>query len=286
MGALSRVGVMCIAVLGVAPWFARPVRADDAEVHYRMCMNHKKAGKTDEAERQCAMAIAARPTHAAAHYTLGTLQRARGTLVVALDSFRKVRELEPQNALGWAGEGAVLLRLERNDEAVTALKQAVALDPKDTVSAGNLGSALRKQGHSDEAILVYQKALEKAPDDPDLLNNLAVALRTQNRNAEAIEVLKRALVKRPHDPALTGNLAKTLRAEKRYADAIAPYEDALKANERDAGLWFDLAYSYEQTGQNDKALAAYRRHLELIRQKDARAAAYVEDVIEKLQRKQ
>jgi Flp pilus assembly protein TadD len=282
MSALSRIGVMCIAAAGL---IAPSARADDAEVHYRMCMNHKKAGKTEEAERQCSLAIAARPSHAAAHYTLATLQRARGTLVVALDSFRKVRELEPQNALGWAGEGAVLLRLDRNEEAVTALKQAVALDPSDTVSAGNLGSALRKQGHSDEAIRVYQKALEKAPEDPDLLNNLAVALRTQNRNAEAIEVLKRALVKRPHDPALTGNLAKTLRAEKRYADAIGPYEDALKANDRDAGLWFDLAYSYEQTGQNDKALAAYRRHLELIRKKDARAAAYVEDVIEKLQRK-
>lgn len=285
MRALSKTAVICIAVGTMAPLGAREARADDAEVHYRMCMNHKKAGKNDEAERQCAMAIAARPTHAAAHYTLATLQRQRGTLVLALDSFRKVRELEPGNALGWAGEGAVLIRLDRTEEAVTALRQAVALDPKDVTSAGNLGNALRKQGHPDEAILVYKKALEKEPDNPDILNNLAVALRAQNKNAEAIEVLQKALQKRPHDPAMTANLAKTLRAEKRYADAIGPYEDALKANERDAGLWFDLAYSYEQTGQNDKALAAYRRHLDLIRKKDARAAAYVEDVIQKLERK-
>ena len=242
MRALRSITGTCIAMAAVATLAATEgastARADDAEVHYRMCMNHKKAGKNDEAERQCSLSIAARPTHAAAHYTLATLQRQRGTLVLALDSFRKVRELEPGNAIGWAGEGAVLLRLDRTEEAVTALKQAVALDPKDITSAGNLGNALRKRGHSDEAIIVYRRALEQDKDNPDLLNNLAVALRAQNKNAEAIEVLQRALAKRPHDPALTGNLAKTLRGE-----ALRRCHRSLRGTRsgtrREAGLWFD-----------------------------------------------
>jgi tetratricopeptide (TPR) repeat protein len=268
--------VVCALPAALAPSGAS---ADEAEVRYRICIAHKKAGKLDQAEQECKSAIEKRPDHGAAYYTLGTLQRQKGQLDLALASFKKVRELEPTNALGWAGEGAVLLRQEKN---VEALKQAVALDPADTASVANLGNALRKTGKPEEAIAAYKKALEKDPNNPDLLNNLAVALRGQGKNTEAIEVLQRALAKKPGDPALSGNLAKALRAEKRYAEAIPPYEAAIKGHDKDAGLWFDLAYSYEQTGQKDKALAAYRKQLELIKAKDPKGAAYIQETIDKL----
>jgi tetratricopeptide (TPR) repeat protein len=106
------------------------------------------------------------------------------------------------------------------------------------------------------------------------------------RNAEAIAILQKAIAKKPGDGALEGNLAKALRAEKRYAEAIPHYEAAIKAgDDRDAGLWFDLAYSYEQTQQKDKALDAYKRHLALIKGKDAKGAEHVEEVIRKLEGK-
>jgi Flp pilus assembly protein TadD len=264
----------------------RGARADEAEVHYRMCLSHKKAGKLTDAERECTLAIEKRKDHGAAYYTLGTLQRQNGQYDKAVASFRRVRELEPANAIGWAGEGSALLRLDRIDEAVTALRQAIALDPKDVTSIGNLGNALRKQNKVTEAIQMYQKALDKNPDSLDLLNNLAVALRGERRNAEAIAILQKALAKKPGDGALEGNLAKALRAEKRYAEAIPHYEAAIKAgDDRDPGLWFDLAYSYEQTQQKDKALDAYRRHLALIKGKDAKGAEHVEEVIRKLEGK-
>jgi tetratricopeptide (TPR) repeat protein len=283
---MSRTLEVCLFVAASAALLPQGARADDAEVHYRMCLSHKKAGKLTDAERECTMAIDKRKDHGAAYYTLGTLQRQNGQYDKALASFRKVRELEPANAIGWAGEGSALLRLDRIDEAVVALKQAVALDPKDVASIGNLGNALRKQNKVPEAIQMYQKALEKNPDSLDLLNNLAVALRAERRNAEAIAILQKALAKKPGDAALEGNLAKALRAEKRYAEAIPHYEAAIKAgDDRDAGLWFDLAYSYEQTQQKGKALEAYKRHLALIKGKDAKGAEHVEEVIKKLEGK-
>jgi tetratricopeptide (TPR) repeat protein len=274
---------VCLLALGCAALSPLTARADEAEVHYHTCLSHKKAGKLIEAERECKLAIDKRTTHVAARYTLGTIQRQTGQLDQALASFRLVRELEAKNSMGWAGEGAVLLRLDRIDEAVTALRQAVALDPKDIVSVGNLGNALRKQQKPEEAIITYKKALAANPDNVDILNNLAVAYRGLGRNVEAIETLKKALAKKPGDGPMSGNLAKALRAEKRYAEAIPHYETAIKAGgERDAGLWFDLAYSYEQTGRKDKAVDAYKRNLALIKDSDPKGAAYVEEVIRKL----
>src|SRR4051794_25361279 len=106
-----------------APLPPRPAPAADAETHYPPCLSPKKAGKLEDAERECRTALNDRPEHASALYTLGTLQRQKNQLEDALKSFHKVRELEPQSALGWAGEGSVLLRLNRADEAVVALKQ-------------------------------------------------------------------------------------------------------------------------------------------------------------------
>jgi Flp pilus assembly protein TadD len=283
---MQRTLAVCLFAAAAAALVPGGARADEAEVHYRMCLSHKKAGKLTDAERECTVAIEKRKDHGAAYYTLGTLQRQNGQYDKAVASFRKVRELEPTNAIGWAGEGSALLRLDRIDEAVVALRQAVALDPKDVTSIGNLGNALRKQKKVTEAIVMYQKALEKNPDSLDLLNNLAVALRGERRNAEAIAILQKALAKKPGDGALAGNLAKALRAEKRYAEAIPHYEAAIKAgDDRDPGLWFDLAYSYEQTQQKEKALDAYRRHLALIKGKDAKGAEHVEEVIKKLEGK-
>jgi Flp pilus assembly protein TadD len=257
--------------------------ADEAEVHYRWCLSHKRAGKLEAAQQACREAIHKRPDHAAAHCTLGNLQRAQNQLEPALQSFQRCRQLEAANSLGWAGEGAVLLRLGRHADAETALRQAVGLDPRDSASIGNLGTALRKQDKVGEAISLYKQALQSQPGDAELLNNLAVALRSLRRNEEAIAALSLALKQRPGDAALSGNLAKALRAEKRYAEAIGYYETALKGHPNDAGLWFDLAYSYEQTGKKDKALHAYRKHLALIRARDAKGAAHVEEVIKKLE---
>jgi tetratricopeptide (TPR) repeat protein len=178
------------------------------------------------------------------------------------------------------------LRLNKVDEAIVALRQAVALDPRDLSSVANLGNALRKQGKSAEAIEMYRRALANAPDDPDLMNNLAVALRAERRNQEAIDLLTKGLSKKPDDPNLNGNMAKALRAEKRYADAIPYYEKAIKTEgTRDPGLYFDLGYCYEQTGKKDKAIASYKRNIELIRGKDPKGAENVQAAIDKLEGK-
>jgi len=247
-------------------------RADDAETHYRMCLSHKKAGHLEVADEECRKAIALRKDHAAAYYTLGTLLRQRGKYEEAAAAFRTTRELEPKGAIGWAGEGATLLRLHRLDDA------------KDVASIGNLGNALRKQDKPEDAVAAYRKALAIAPQDEDILNNLAVALRALGRNQEAIDTLTKALAKRPGDALLEGNLAKAFRAEKRFGEAIPHYEAATRSIKTDAGLYFDLGFCYEETQQKDKAIDAYRKHLELVRGQNPNATAYVQELIDKLEK--
>src|SRR5262252_5880876 len=48
-------------------------RADEAEAHYRVGLNHKKKGETALAIEEIKTAVRLRPDHAAAHMTLGGL---------------------------------------------------------------------------------------------------------------------------------------------------------------------------------------------------------------------
>jgi tetratricopeptide (TPR) repeat protein len=46
----------------------------------------------------------------------------------------------------------------------------------------------------------------------------------------------------------------------RYADAIAAYQKAVKVDPGFAEAWNNLAIAYQDMGQDDKALAAFRRY--------------------------
>jgi tetratricopeptide (TPR) repeat protein len=46
----------------------------------------------------------------------------------------------------------------------------------------------------------------------------------------------------------------------RYPDAIAAYQTALKADPTFAEAWNNLAIAYQNTGQDEKAMAAFRKY--------------------------
>ncbi|MFM2418884.1 MAG: hypothetical protein RL385_3607, partial [Pseudomonadota bacterium] len=52
----------------------------------------------------------------------------------------------------------------------------------------------------------------------------------------------------------------------------------------DAGLYFDLGFCYEETRKKANAIEAYRKHLELVRGQNPNATAYVQELIDKLEK--
>jgi tetratricopeptide (TPR) repeat protein len=88
------------------------VRADEAEGHYRMGLNHKRKGEIPQAINAVKAALKLRPDHAAAHMTLGGLYADQGLYAEALASYDRVMKLSPQHAQAYAMSGAVLIRLK------------------------------------------------------------------------------------------------------------------------------------------------------------------------------
>ena len=92
----------------------------------------------------------------------------------------------------------------------------------------------------DDAVAAYKKAIELSPNDAGFHFNLAVALRR-----------------------------KTEKDPDQIPAAIAEYEKATGLDPGNKEGWFDLGYMYKLDHQNDKAIEAFNKYLELNGGKDS-----------------
>ncbi len=72
--------------------------------------------------------------------------------------------MKPDNPWAHAHLGSALLRDDKFDDAVTALREAIRLKPDDVDSHYGLGYALQFQEKFDEAVTAYRAAIRLKPD--------------------------------------------------------------------------------------------------------------------------
>ncbi len=129
---------------------------------------------------------------AAAHFELGKTQIVLDDLEGALDAFLAATRALPEFASAWANAGAALGELERADEALEPLKQAVALDPLNHSFLSNLGVTLRDLGRLPEAEAAFGNVLDLAPDFVFGKYNLANVVFLMGRHREAVDLFEEA----------------------------------------------------------------------------------------------
>lgn len=111
----------------------------------------------------------------------------------AEELYRKVIELNPNEAITYNNLGVLLKDTRRNDEAETVYRKAIELDPNDAAAYNNLGNLLKDIGRNDEAEAAYRKAIELNPNHAQAYRNFINLLRLQNREQEAMTFAERAL---------------------------------------------------------------------------------------------
>ena len=219
---------------------------------------------------------------------VGDSLRTVGRQAESVDPYRKGLALTPENAVGAANLGRVLIQLGRRNEAIAYLSQAVRYDPANTAVRCELGQALLAENRPDDALQQLQEVLrrdpkmvfahigvsqilyasgdirggiaalrraqELAPESPDLANDLAWLLATtpglsETEHAGAVHIAQQALAKiGDKDPGVLDTLAAALASDGRFTEAVAAMEQA-------------LARAQEQ-GDSDK-VERFRQRLEL-----------------------
>jgi len=116
---------------------------------------------------------------------LGQVQLELNNKDEAFQAFKRVIELNPNDADAYWSIGMILYKQGKLDEAVAHFKRALEINPKDFSAHQNLGAALASQGKLAEAVIHFTEAVRLAPDNINARRNLARALSKTGKTDEA-----------------------------------------------------------------------------------------------------
>ncbi|HSR99281.1 MAG TPA: tetratricopeptide repeat protein [Kofleriaceae bacterium] len=274
--------LLAIGLLLAAPTAAF---AEDADAFYKQGLAYKNEGKADQAIEALEHAVAANPKHYMAWASLGNLYKtARKDIPKAVSAYEHAVEGIKKDKVVWANLGMAYFRNNQPDQALKALITASNLDPNDPEVRFNLGTVRRQKHDYAGAVTDLEVAVRLKPDDAQYQNNLGVAYRFAKREDDAIKAFRKAIELAPNDASIHFNLAVVYRRQTEknpdvIPQAIAEYEKATALDPGNADAWWDLGLMYKQDHQNDKAIAAFNRYLELNKGKDTGGQKRVEDEI-------
>jgi tetratricopeptide (TPR) repeat protein len=129
-----------------------------------------------------------------------------------------------------------LVRLDREEEAVAAARQAVTIQPDNWEALFTLGNLLNSSGQFEEAAVVFDRLIAVEPDFSGGWTFKAMVLCNLRRYADALPLLYRAVTLNPNDVGGWAHTVLALTALGRKKEA-----HAARKRERAARLASDVA---------------------------------------------
>jgi serine/threonine-protein kinase len=112
----------------------------------------------------------------------------------------------------------------------------------------------------------WETALKLEPDNVDVYENLGAVYHLMERDDDAADALQKALAIRPSADTYS-NLGTIRFYQGRYQDSVPAFEKTVELGANSWENWGNLADAYRWTpGDSDKAVQAYRRAIELLRE--------------------
>jgi tetratricopeptide (TPR) repeat protein len=204
-------------------------------------------GRWEQAEELARQAVEAAPLNVQPKMVVGIICYNRGDTSGALDSFKGVLELEPNNfaALNWAG----MLSQATGDftSALRYSEQAIALAPDDPEPHFNLGTCYAKMGRTEDALPPLKRAVKLQPNRQNFLYGLATVLLELNRRPEAIDVLKQAVQLFPTEAGFVDLMDAQLRIG-RPDETLRTGEVASRIYPKSAPIQIMISRGFEELG--------------------------------------
>jgi protein O-GlcNAc transferase len=184
----------------------------------------------------------------------------------AITLLRQIIASKPADADARLLLGSVLMEEGQGAESVEQLRQAVRLKPGSSEAHNALGEAYNTFGQQKASRPEFEKAVEIDPRFAQAHVNLAAAMLQDGESQPAATHLDRAisLIGNTAEAAYPLYLRAKIHAEQREpAKAIPDLERAVKLRPDFAEAWSDLGEARRTLFDDEGALAAFRRAVEL-----------------------
>lgn len=187
----------------------------------------------------------------------------------ALAAVKQAIALKADYAEAWNTQSAILWYLQKYQEALTSNDRAVALTPDSFQGWFNRGRILSSLEQNEEAIAAYERSLRadlSLVDQPSLADvwaNRSAALWHLSRYQEALKSANTAVGINPKSVEAWLNQGVALEALKQYQEAVLAYQQALCINPKKADIWSALSRPLLQLRRYKEALTAFEEVLKI-----------------------
>jgi tetratricopeptide (TPR) repeat protein len=215
----------------------------------------------DVAEQALTGVLALAPNEPAALRMLGMVAQRRGDHVRAIDCFRRVLDVWPDDSDIHVCLGIALFERGSIDEALRHMRHACELQPGSVPAWFNLGEALVRGAHTDEAVAALRRALELDPRHLSARLSLSKAQASLGEIEAAIAGFREVLRHEPINAEGWFGLS-NLNTVRFDAKDVMQLEQALSRQDLPPRhrelLGFTLAKALEDQGDYARAFDAFR----------------------------
>ncbi|WP_443939167.1 tetratricopeptide repeat protein [Pedobacter sp. MW01-1-1] len=148
-------------------------------------------------------------------------------------------------------------------EAFENLKDVSSNFPKDTTLALNTGICALNIQQYDDALKYFNQAKDNGIRNPSVYQKIAQLYSAKFDTETAQKVLEAGLVVNPYNRNLTNDYINLLIETDNYSKAQSLIETNLKVEKSNKLLFFLYGYIQQQNGNNDTAILAFDRALDL-----------------------
>ncbi len=221
-----------------------------------------KTGKGPEAVERAHALVAQAPGDPDRLFTLG-LAQSEQDLEGAIQTFRKLLQIEPRHTLARYNLALVLRRADRLPEALAELERALATEPRPEAHY-TTGIIYWHQGELDRATTALRAAVALDPRYADAHSALGSVLKAKGDSTGAAASLRRAIDLRPDLPAAHYTLALVFQLDGDEAGARRQFDEAERLRRRaerehEAVVWTSVGIGKAGSGDLLGALDCYRR---------------------------
>ncbi|MFV0442436.1 MAG: tetratricopeptide repeat protein [Planctomycetaceae bacterium] len=211
-----------------------------------------------------------------------------GRIEPALEAIKESRRLAPKESQFAIQEARIYYRARRWDEAISIFEGILQdfRDDADTVRECrfSLSAVLVQKGDYDKGEQILQDVLALEPDHPQANNDLGYLWADRDKNLDqALEMVTKALKAEPDNAAYKDSMGWVLYRLGKYDESAKYLEEASSVPRgEDATIFDHLGDVRAKQGQQDKATAAWKRALELEKEKSVPDPKMLETLERKL----
>lgn len=216
----------------------KQIEGINPEVALSERFNFELASKNwDEAEKQAAKFIEAKPDFAGSYLPLASVKEQRGDAPAAAEILRGALEKEKNNTPVRLKLGSLYMGMGKFKEARTYFDNVIATDPGNAMAYASRGLASQLSGDTDAAAADYETALSHQQALPLALNNLALIYAEKpERAAKALEHALAAFALDGNNPAILDTLGYVMLKNGRAGDAVTVLKRAASLAPKDQGI--------------------------------------------------